>query len=119
MLPSFRPKRLKTTPAHGTFKGNIELKKNSREEYYSLSTAKWQQLYELKHMTELLKGEKTLESSKTLKARVAMLEMKTDNSSYESLVADVAHALVATFKPKVELDSHADRCVVCHNCYYS
>ena len=28
----------------------------------------------------------------------------------------VAHALVASSKPKVELDSHADMCVVGHNC---
>ena len=28
----------------------------------------------------------------------------------------VAHAAVASSKPKVELDSHADTCVVCINC---
>ena len=36
-----------------------------------------------------MKGKKTPESSRTLKARVAVLEAKSENSSNESLFADV------------------------------
>ena len=34
----------KTSSTHGTFKGKTELKKYSKEEYDSMSTAQWQQL---------------------------------------------------------------------------
>ena len=42
-------KQQKTHAVHGTFKGKIELKKYSREEYEydSMLIAQWQQLYEL------------------------------------------------------------------------
>ena len=36
-----------------------------------------------------MKGEKTPESSRTLEARVAMLEAKTDNNSNEKLFPDI------------------------------
>ena len=36
----------------------------------------------------LIKGKKTPESSRALKARVAVLEAKTDNCSIESLFSD-------------------------------
>ena len=45
-------------------------------------------MYELQHKARLLKGKKTLESSKALVVRVTMLEVKTDNSSNESLFAE-------------------------------
>ena len=38
-----------------------------------------------KYKAGLLKGKKTQESTKKLKARVAMLELKTDNCHNESL----------------------------------
>ena len=138
-----------------------------------MSAAQWQQLYELQKRAKLIKGKKTLESSRALEARVAMLEVKSGNSSNESLFADlkptannrnnpaldrkgnstrqsrtdawwlgplkgnsqpsvlkdsyiqplstvqvmVAHASVGSSKSKVELDSHADMCVVGDNCF--
>ena len=54
-----------------------------------MSVAQCQQLYELKKRAGLIKGKKTPESSRALEARVAMLEAKTDDSSNESLFADV------------------------------
>ena len=39
----------------GSFKGKIKLKKYSREEYNSMSTAQRQQLYELKKKAGLIK----------------------------------------------------------------
>ena len=53
-----------------------------------MSTVQHQQLYELQKKARLLKGKKTPESSRSLEARVADLEAKTDNSSDESLFAD-------------------------------
>ena len=47
-----------------------------------------QQLYELQKKARLIKGKKTQENSRSLKAGVAMLEAKTDNSSDESFFAD-------------------------------
>ena len=78
----------KTSTTFGTFKGKIELKKYSREEYDSMSMAQHQQLYELQKKARLIKGKKAPESSRALEARVAMLEAKTDNSSNESLFPD-------------------------------
>ena len=45
-------------------------------------------MYELQCNARLLKGTKTPESSMTLDARVAVLEVKRENSSNESLFAD-------------------------------
>ena len=53
-----------------------------------MSMAQCQQLYELWKKAGLVKGKKTPESSRVLEARVAALEMKIDNSSNESLLAD-------------------------------
>ena len=50
--------------------------------------AQSQQLYELWKKAGLIKGKKTPESSRALAARVATLEVKTYNSSDESLFAD-------------------------------
>ena len=74
----------KTRTTHGTFKGNIELKKYSTEEYYSMLAAQHQQLNELQKKAGLIKNKKTPESSRALKARVAMIEEKTENSSNEN-----------------------------------
>ena len=62
--------------------------KYSREEYDMMLMAQHQQLYKLQKKARLVKGEKTPESSRALKARVAMLEAKTDNSSNESSFTD-------------------------------
>ena len=78
----------KTTTNHGTFKGKIELKKYSGEEYNSMLMAQCQQLYELWKGVELITGKKTTKSSRAFKARVAMLKAKTHNSSNERLFAD-------------------------------
>ena len=72
-------KRQKTSTSCGTFSRKIELKKYSKEMYDSMLVAQHQQLYELQKKAGLIKGKKTQESSRTLKARVAMLEAKTDN----------------------------------------
>ena len=82
-------KRQKTSASCSTFRGKIELKKYSREEYDSMSVAQHQQLYELWKRAGLIKGKKTPESSRALEARVAELEVKSENSSDESLFADV------------------------------
>ena len=63
----------KTNAAHGTFKGNIELKMYYREDYDSMSMGQQQQLYKLQQKAGLLKGKKTPEGS--------MLGAKTDNTS--------------------------------------
>ena len=81
-------KQQKTIATHGNFRGKIELKKYSREEYDLMLIAWCQQLYELQMKTGLIKGKKTKESSRALEARVAMLEAKTDNSSNDSLFND-------------------------------
>ena len=45
-------------------------------------------MYELWKKARLIKGKKTPESSRASEARIAALEVKTDNSSNESLLAD-------------------------------
>ena len=50
--------------------------------------AQWQQLYEFWCKAGLLKGKKTPESNKTLKARVTIVEAKTENDGDENLFAD-------------------------------
>ena len=57
-----------------------------------MSMAQQQQLHELPQQGGLLKDEKKTEISKVLKARVAMLEAKTDKSSNESLSAEKSKA---------------------------
>ena len=73
---------------HCTFKGKIELKKNSQEEYDSLIMAQHQQLHEFWKKDGFIKGKMTPESSRASEAKVAMLEAKTDNSRDESLFPD-------------------------------
>ena len=75
----------KINTSHGTFKGKIELKKYSREEYDSKSMVQHQQLYKLQKKARLIKGKKTPESSRALEARVAVLEVKAVNHSNECL----------------------------------
>ena len=80
-----RPAKWQRTSAiHVTFKWMIKLKKYSKEEYDSM-LSHHQQLYELQKKARLMKGKKIPESSRALKARVAMLEAKTDNSSNEHI----------------------------------
>ena len=50
--------------------------------------AQHQQLYELWNKARLIKGVKSLESSRALESRVATLEAIPDNSSNESLFSD-------------------------------
>ena len=59
-----------------TFKGKIELKKYSREEYTSMSMAQHQQLYELQKNARLIKGKKAPRKKRPIEARVAILEKK-------------------------------------------
>ena len=88
-VTQIRPaKQQKTSASCNTFRGKIELKKYSQEEYDSMLAAQCQQLYELQKKARLIKGKKTPESSRALEARVASLEAKSDNSSNESLFAD-------------------------------
>ena len=63
-LPSNRRTMLTVSP----FKGKIELKKYSREEYDSMSTAQCQHLYELQKKARLIEGKKAAESSSGLQA---------------------------------------------------
>ena len=51
--------------------------------------AQCQQSYELQKRAGLIKGQKTPESSRTLEARLAMLEAKSENSSNERLFTDI------------------------------
>ena len=64
------------------------MKKYSREEYDLMFIVQYQQLYVLQFEAEILKGKKTPDSNKVLEARVAVLGVKTDNSSDEHLFAD-------------------------------
>ena len=59
-------KQQKTSTTQGTFKGKVELKKYSREEYDSMSVAQCQQLYKLWKKARLMKHEKTPENSRAL-----------------------------------------------------
>ena len=68
-----------------TFKGKIELKKYSQKNMIQC----WQPRASSYMNSRLIKDKKTLESSRALEARVAIHEVKTDNSSNESLFADV------------------------------
>ena len=78
-------KQQKTSAGHGTFKQKIKLEKYSREENNLMLTSQHQQLYQLQTKARLVKGKKTPESSRALETRVAMLDVKTDNSSGDSL----------------------------------
>ena len=78
----------KTSTTHGIFKGKIELKKYSSEEYDSMSMRQHQQFYKLWKKVGLIKGKKIPENNRALEARMAMLEVKKDNSRNESLFAD-------------------------------
>ena len=53
-----------------------------------MSASQGQQLYELRKKAGLIKGKKAPESGRALKARVAALEAKTDNSSNEIVFLD-------------------------------
>ena len=57
-----------------------------------MSVAQCQQLYELQKRARLMKGKKTPESSRALEARVATLEAKSENSSNESIFAEITPA---------------------------
>ena len=49
-----------------------------------MSTTQHQKLCELQKKARLIKGKKTLESSRVLETRVALLEAKAESSSNES-----------------------------------
>ena len=74
-------KQWMTNTSHSTFKEKIKLKKYCRDEYNSMFIAWHQQLFKLWKNAGHIKGNKTSESSRALKARVAMLHVKTYNSS--------------------------------------
>ena len=54
----------KTSTSLGNFRVKIELRKQSREEYDSMSVAQCQQLYELQKNARLITSKKTPESSR-------------------------------------------------------
>ena len=61
-LPSGRIPAITVSP----FKGKIQLKKNSKEDYDSMLMAQCQQLYELWKKAGLIKDKKTPECSRAL-----------------------------------------------------
>ena len=65
------------------------MKKYSREVYDLMLTAKHQQTYDLQKKVRLIKSKKTPESSRALEAKLAVLEVTTENSRDERLFADV------------------------------
>ena len=56
-------KQQKKYPSHGTFKGKIELRKYSREEYNSISIVQHQQLYELQKKAGLKRVRRPMQSA--------------------------------------------------------
>ena len=68
-----------------------------------MSMVQCQQLYELWKKVGLIKSKKTTKSSRALRARVAMLEAKTDNNSDRCLLADEKPKLMTEIiKPLTE-----------------
>ena len=102
-------KRQKTSTSCSTFRGEIELKKYSREEYDSISAAKCQQLNELYKRTGLIKGKKTPESSRASESRVAKLEVKSENSCDESLFADEKPTASNSNNPVLDREGNSTR----------
>ena len=104
-------KRQKTSASHSTFREKSELRKDSREEYDSMSAAQCQQLYELWKKAKLIKGKKTPESSRALEARLTTLEAKSKNSGNESLFADINKASLVTeiTQPWIEQEMAPDK----------
>ena len=74
-----------------------------------MSVAQCQQLYELWKRAGLIKGKKTPESSRVLEARVAMLEAKSENSSDESLFADVKPTAINRDNPALDREGNCTR----------
>ena len=79
----------KTSTIHCSFKGKIDLKKYSTEEYDSVSMAQRQQLYVLLCKAGLLKGKKTPENSKALEARVALLKAVYSQIKSSKLITEL------------------------------
>ena len=75
-----------------------------------MSMAQRQQLYELQKKAGLIKSKKTLESSRALEARIAMLEATTDKSSdqNEKPKANNRNNPVVDRKGNGTSQSHAD-----------
>ena len=77
-----------------------------------MSAVQHQQLYDLWKRARIIKGKKTSESSRTLKARVAMLEAKSENRSDESSFADTKPTTCDRNNP--DLDRKCNRPRQCH-----
>ena len=79
-----------------------------------MSMAQHQQLYELQKKARLIKSKKTPEGSRAFEARVTMLDVKTENSSNESIFPDEKPKTNSrnstTFERKgsITRESHAD-----------
>ena len=72
--------------------------------------AQCQQLYELWKKAELLKGKKTLESSRALEARVAMLKAKTDIVAMRAyLQMKSLKQIMEAIQPLIERETLSDR----------
>ena len=72
-----------------------------------MSVAQHQELYKLQKKAGLIMVKKTQESRRSLEARVAALEAKTNNSSYQSLFTDVKiQSRVAAFEAQPNNSSY-------------
>ena len=71
--------------------------------------AQHQQLYELKCKAWFLEGNKTPECGKAFEAGVAMLKVKTDNSSDESSFANEKHKLNVRNNPALDTKGSGTR----------
>ena len=101
-----------TSNNHGTFKGKIELKKYSREEYDSKSMPQCQQLYKLQKKIRLIKSKKTPESSRVLEARVAVLEAKQIIVAMRAYLKIKSEKLITEIVPTLtEREATPDRAV--------
>ena len=84
------------------------MKKYSREEFF-LSVVQCQQLHELQKRARLIKEKKTTESSRAFEARLAMLKAKSENSSDESLFAEIKPTPNNRNNPALDRKGHGTR----------
>ena len=101
----------KTSANQGTFKGKIELKKYSREEYDSMLTTQCQK-YELQKIGGQSGHAKSKNS--TNENLFADGKLKANNRNNWALDRKGSDSVTSS-KPKVKLDSYADMCVVGDN----
>ena len=84
--------------------------KYSREEYDSVSMAQHQQLHELWKKAGLIKGKKTQESNRALKARMAALEAKQRTVAMKTYLQMKSLKLITEIiQPLTEREAELDR----------